>query len=984
MQHDRWELIDRIFHAALELPEGRRSAFLAANCASDGVLRSEVERLLARYREADTFLEEPAWDVAGRAAGDGRALAGSSARTEAASVGQIVAHYRILRFLGSGGMGVVFEAQDLRLRRHVALKFPHERLARDPRARQRLEREARAASSLSHPNICSIYGVEEHRGQPVIVMELLEGEGLNETIRRGRLAVHDLRRIAMQAAEALQAAHAKGIIHRDIKPANLFVTTGGQLKTLDFGLAKVMPIAALDGLTRGESLTFKGVIAGTIAYMSPEQARGAGLDTRTDLFSLGVVLYELATGRQPFLGQNAVLTIDALLNSRPSAPAALNPAVPAALDAMIMRLLEKDRERRYADAGALHKDLLQRRFTIGWLPFRFGRLQAAIAAAACLGVIAIGAIFALRTSPPAAGQVVVIAGFDAGIGPRVAAELERSAHLRVLSEKTAGGAMTPDTTKQICTAAEASILVEGSVIDLEPRRLIGLRAWDCASGDILHEVQTQAENAETVSAAIAGAARRLGAGIQPVSIVREPAAQRAAAEAFAAARRVFGSSGARPALPLFRRAVEIDPGLAIAWTLIARCYSEMDQPDLATEYSRHAWRLRDRAVELDRFFIDLTYFALASGNLDQSQQILEAWARAYPDDPLPHGFLASHIYRSLGHFERSAAEYRKSIELKADYAIVRYGLAASLSYLGRYAEARQVLAAARKEGFDIDEFLMLRHDLAFLEGDRKEMDSVVAQARGRSVTENWISESEARALAWAGRLRESRGVSERALEQARHDGQPERGGLWEAGGAIREALFGNAREAAARATAALGLSTGREVEFGAAFALATIGDSARSEALAGEMERRFPQDTLVRFYYLPLVRAQLALNRGDTESAYTSLQLAVPLEMGVQRSSVLGRFGALYPVYLRGVAHLAAHRDLDAASEFRRVVAHPGVVVSDPVGVLARLQLARALSLAGDEPAARTAYREFLTLWKDADPDIPILQKARGEYAALL
>ncbi|MEO8127257.1 MAG: hypothetical protein ABI822_09210, partial [Bryobacteraceae bacterium] len=730
------------------------------------------------------------------------------------------------------------------------------------------------------------------------------------------------------------------------------------------------------------SLTYEGMIAGTTAYMSPEQARGAELDARTDLFSLGVVLYELATGRQPFLGPNTVVIIDALLNARPPAPSTLNPALPAALCAVIMRLLEKERERRYPDAGALLKDLTQRQSATFALPFHVGRLQAAIASA-CLGAVAIGAVFLMSPSPTAADSAVVVAGFDAGIRPRVIAELERGGHLRVLPQKTESGIVTPDTTRQVCRAAGASMLVEGSVMDLEPRRLIGLRAWDCANGEILHEVQTQAENAGDVSAAIVDATRRLGAGIQPASIVREPAAQRAAAEAFAAARKVVASSGARPALPLFRRAVEIDPGLAIAYTYIARCYSQMDQPDLAGEFARRSWRLRDRASEIDRFFIDLTYAALVSGNLDQTQQTLEAWVRTYPGDPTPHGLLAAHIYRSLGQFERSVAESRKSIELKANQAIVRYNLAANLSYLGRYAEARQVLAAAVNQGFDIDEFLMLGHDLAFLVGDREEMKAVVAQARGRSVAENWISESEARALAWAGRLHESRDVSGRAVEQARHGGQPERGGLWECGAAIREALFGNAREAAARAIGALELSTSREVEFGAAFALATAGDSARSDALAGDMERRFPNDTAVRFHYLPVVRALSALNRGDTERAYTLLELAVPLELGVQRSTVAGRFGTLYPIYVRGLAHLASHRGLAAASEFRKIVARPGVMVSDPVGMLAQLQLARALSLAGDRAGARTAYRDFLTRWKDADADIPILQNARAEYAGL-
>jgi eukaryotic-like serine/threonine-protein kinase len=982
MLPERWQSIERIFHATLEIPEERRTAFLEESCSGDPDLRDEVERLLARCLEADSFLEEAAWEVAARAFTEGTALSGGSARTGSAEVGETVAHYRILRALGSGGMGVVFEAEDLRLRRHVALKFLHDRFARDPRARQRLEREARAASSLSHPNICAIHGVEEHQGEPVIVMEFLEGESLNETIRRGPATVQALRNIAIQAAEALRAADSNGIIHRDIKPANLFVTAGGQLKILDFGLAKVLPSGALHGLTRGESLTYEGAIAGTTAYMSPEQARGAELDARTDLFSLGVVLYELATGRQPFLGRNTVITIDALLNTRPPAPSSLNRALPAALDAVIMRLLEKERERRYDGAGTLLKELMQGHSATGTLLLCVGRVQAAITAA-CVAAIAIGATFLLRPPPTAAGIAVVVTDFDAGIRPRVIAELKRSAHLRILPQETAGGVITPDATRQVCRAAGASILVEGSIIDLEPRRLVGLRAWDCASGDILHEVQTQAENAGDVPAAIVDAARRLGAGIQPVSVVPNPAVERGGAAALAAARQVIASSGARPALPLFRRAVEIDPGLAVAYMYIARCYGEMDQPDLAAEFARRSWRSRDRASEIDRFFIDIGYSALVSGNLDQTQQTLEAWVRSYPRDPTPHAMLASHIYRSLGQFERSVAESRKSIELKAEQAIIRYNLAAGLCYLGRYPEARQVLTAARKQGFDIDEFLMLGHDLAFLGGDREEMKSVVAQARGRSVAENWISESEARALAWAGRLRESRDVSDRAVEQARHGGQPERGGLWKGGTAIREALFGNAREAASRAAGALELSTGREVEFAAAFALAMAGDSSRTEALAGDMERRFPNDTAVRFNYLPVVRAILALNRGDTEHAYTFLQLTVPLETGVQRSSVLGRFGALYPNYVRGVAHLAAHRGLDAASEFRIILAHPGIVVSDPVGVLARLQLARALSLAGDRPGARTAYGDFLKLWKDADPEIPILQRAHAEYAGL-
>lgn len=980
MQADRWKQIERTFHAALEFAPESRPAFLAESCGRDEGLRRDVERLLSRYDEAGSFLEEGAVEFAARTLGVATLLDGSGG-TPSVALGDTILHYRIIRVLGSGGMGVVFEAEDLRLRRHVALKVPFDRYGRDLRARNRFEHEARAASSLNHPNICSIHAVEEHGEQLVIVMELLEGESLKERLCRGAVPTAEVVDLAVQAARAIQAAHFKGIIHRDIKPANLFLTADRRLKVLDFGLAKTLPADGSHEWAVSETLTREGAIAGTTAYMSPEQARGEQLDGRSDLFSLGVVLYEVATGVHPFVGRNTVLTIDALLNNSPPSPSALNPEVPAAFDRVIMKLIEKDRERRYQQAAAVLEDLSDVKSGTGRLRFHF-RKRPVMIGAFCLIMSAIS-IPSVRHLPLHSGRInVAVAGFDMDVRSHLIQQLGQESQFRVspLSIDFKPGAI-----ETACRGASASTLIEGSMIDLEPRRLIGLRSWDCATGNLLHEVETQAASVQDVPAAITDVAHRLATKIQDVNVrAPDPATAGAALKAFSEARKVMAASGARPASLLFRRAIELDPGLAIAYAYLARCYGEMDQTDLAAEFARTSWRLRDRATESDRFFIDLGYVTLVSGNLDQAQQLLDAWVRTYPDDPMPHGFLASHVYRAVGQFDESTSESRKALELKHDMAIVHYNLAASLSYAGRLAEARNVIADARKQGLDIDEFLMFEYDLAFLTGDAKAMESVATRAHGRAFAENWVSEGEARTLAWNGHLRQARNVSDSAAEQARHSGQPERAGLWMAGAAVREAFFGNSQAAASRAVAALTLSASREVEFAAAFAFAASGDTRKAMGLTDEMEKRFPNDTAVTFYYLPVVRARLALNTGDSEQALRLLALSTPVEKGMQRSSVLGRFGALYPAYVRGQAYLAAGRGAEAVVEFRKVLAGSNVVVSDPVGIAARLQLARALSVAGDKRGAREAYMHFLENWRNADDDIPILLQARAESAEAL
>jgi predicted ATPase/serine/threonine protein kinase len=360
MDAERWKRVDELLHSALAVPSDRRDEFLRQVCAGDAKLEQEVRSLLTSHRNLGGFLERPAIRVAAQT------IAQTEAREAGDSVlGRTISHYRVLGKLGSGGMGVVYEAEDIRLGRRVALKFLPESLAHDERTLQRFEREARVASSLNHPNICTIYEVEEHDHQPVIVMELLEGKSLTERLREGPISTGELLDFGIQASDALEAAHAKGIIHRDIKPGNIFIIGHVRVKILDFGLAKVRPA---EDQSEEESLTLAGVIPGTTSYMSPEQVRGEEIDARSDLFSLGVVLYEMATGQRPFVGKNRILLMNAILNARPAAASSVNRSLPAALDTIIARTLEKDRDKRFQRAADICSDLKRLKGETGKAP----------------------------------------------------------------------------------------------------------------------------------------------------------------------------------------------------------------------------------------------------------------------------------------------------------------------------------------------------------------------------------------------------------------------------------------------------------------------------------------------------------------------------------------------------------------------------------------------------------------------------------------
>ncbi len=588
--------------------------------------------------------------------------------------------------------------------------------------------------------------------------------------------------------------------------------------------------------------------------------------------------------------------------------------------------------------------------------------------------------------------------FDDTLRQGLAIQLRQSPYLSLISDQRiahtlhlmglrGGAKLTPELARGVCERTGSAAILQGSIAPLGSQYVVTLQARSCRTGEILDQEQVQAAKKEDVLTAMGEIAsrfrKRVGESLTTIQEHNTPLAEATtpsleALEAYSAGWKLHTTSGAMAALPLLKRALEIDPNFALAQATMGREYADLDESDLSTASTTRAWQLRDHASDRERFYITATYEGLATGNLEKARQNDEAWAQTYPRDPVPHSMLAGYPNKAAARYELGIVEARKSTELDPDFSIGYYNLGVNNVYLDRLEEAENVLRRAAGRGLEIDELIMLEHDIAFLRGDRAAMDRAAARARERSGGDTWISDKEAYAFAYAGQLKKASVLSQRAVDQAMQEAQPERAGLWEAGASLREAFFGNAPLARQRATAALDHSNNRQVAFGAALALAISGDDGRAQQLADDLDRRFPEDTIVRFSDLPVLRARIALDQGNPLKAIELLQVAVPYELGARLD-----LGALYPIYERGEAHLAAHQGTEAAVEFQKILDHRGVVGSDPVGALAHLQLGRAYVLTGDKIKAKSAYQDFLTLWKDADPDILIFREAQEEYARL-
>jgi len=983
MSPERWKQVDGVLQAAMDLPPEDLDWFLRDTCAGDQALEREVRHLLAQDERAENFLQRPAMEVAAQVLA--REQSTETSPDSHRLIGSVVSHFRIDDMLGLGGMGVVYKATDLRLQRLVALKFLSDPIAVGVEALSRFQREARAASALSHPNICTVYDIGEYDGHPFIVMEYLEGATLKEHIAAGPLNTDKLLTAGIEIAQALEAAHGAGIVHRDIKPANIFITSRGTVKILDFGLAK------LGGAAAPGTSTDRGIVMGTYEYMSPEQIQGKPLDHRTDLYSFGVVLHEMATGVRPTAGVRTPVT------SLPE------------LEPIWSKCLQPDRELRYQRAPEISADLdrLKRK-----APALMARpMMRWIAASAAVVALSVGGYLYIHRIPKLTDKDTIVLAdfvnrtgdsvFDGTLRQGLAVQLEQSPFLSLvpdqriqgtlgLMNRPPGEPLTPEVAKEVCERVGGAAVLEGSIASLGSRYVLGLRARNCSTGEVIDDQQLQAANKEEVLNVLGQIASkfrtRAGESLASVKQLETPLMEATtpsldALKQYTAAWKAGLSPDPSAAVPLLQRAVEIDPQFAMAHAFLGRIYGDISESAQAADSITTAYQLRNRASDRERFFIMLSYDLQVTGNLEKARHTGALWAQTYPRAREAHGFL-SLIDQELGNYEESAEEGKQAIQADPNFPPGYFNLAWADIFLNRFEDAGKVIQQAAERKFQAPDLILLPYYIAFLKEDTAAMERQVAMAQGRSGAEDWISNAQAFVLAYDGRLQSARSMSRRAASLAQQDGQKERAAMFEAGAAVREAFFGNAPEARRNATAALALSNARDVEYGAAFALAVSGDIRRSQALANDLDKRFPEDTYVRFTYLPVLRALASLRRGDPAGAVEQLQVSAPYELGIP-GSWFGFFGNLYPAYVRGMAYLAAHQGVEAAAEFQKILHDRVLVWSDPVAAVARLQLGRVLVLAGDQVKAKSAYEDFLTLWKDADRDLPLLQEAQREYAKL-
>ena len=924
-------------------------------------------------------------------------------------VGKKVSHYRVIEVIGGGGMGMVYKAEDLKLGRSVALKFLPEELTSDSVTLERFEREAQTASSFNHPNICTIHAIDEHEGKPFIVMELLEGETLRTRMAAlgpKALPFNELAEISRQVCSGLEAAHQKGIIHRDIKPANIFLCKSGTVKILDFGLAKlaaeqlglekedaaVAPAtSAADSLKR--DLTRTGTLAGTAGYMSPEQVRHEALDTRTDLFSFGLVLYEMAAGQRAFTGPTVVDVHEAVLHETPVPATVRNPMLPRGFDALLAKALEKDRVRRHQSATALKNDL--ERIVRDANPAR-KRVRQATAALTLLALVAVGIwrydVYRHRITLSPTDTIVLADAdnqtgdpvFDDALNIALRYEMQQTSYLNILGIDKAYATLaelklpsttkiTPDVARQICAKTNSKMLISQSIADAGNGYHLEMRALNCGSGATLGKEQADIGSRNEVIHELGVTAVRLRAKLGEPSdslarfnqpLEKALSASLEALQAGAEGTKLHYAGDVAGALKLYQRTIELDPNLALTYEGMGAAYYVLKNTELSEASFTRAYQLRDRLTEKDRLNAEIIYYAEVIGDREKQYSSTLRFLQLFPRDVFARNNLAAATIH-LGEPNRAADEAAETARLHP--SSYYFGVAIEFCRVAsRFIEAKSWLDKADALKFDNPTIREERQFVLFATGDRDGVENILAEGE-RGSDRRDVLLNHALIETQQGRFRSAERLRLQAF------GLPSKTTdiYWPVRSALENAEVGRDVQARRYESKVDRSKLDRDNKLFLALALARSGRTEEAGKLADQIGAERPEDTQVQHYLAPTIRAAIKLQQHDPAAVIDLLRGTAKYDLAWTES-----FDYVYPAYIRGLAYLKLGDGRSAAAQFQKLIDNPGLTVKHVTGPLAWLQLGRAQKMMGDEVAARKSYETFLDLWKNADPDIPIYHEA--------